>query len=290
MPASRFCTQCGEQTVQDDCFCTHCGRDMALESESAHVGDEQTEASSRQSGAPAAVLPERQTAISINAPSAPAPAMDAAPPHGGERQLPAGTTSRRPWLAAAVSGLIIVVVGVLAATVLITTGGNASPRAKSLTTQRVQLTDALLASRELYASTQQPSYSALLPAGWQRVATKLVSLTAATTVQSPVDDGATITVGQIVKPAKTLRAEARQLLKSAAVGASFHLDANAATTLAGGRSAWVFAYDASGLSTAYYLVKSCSSTYAVSTTVPPARTSLLRTRVAIVAGTLQGNC
>lgn len=290
MQASRFCTYCGEQAVQDERFCTHCGHDMALESDSVSVGDEQTETASRQSAAPAAVLPERPTAVSVTASAGAAPAIDAAPPLGGDRQFPAGTTSRHPWLAVAVSGLVIVVVVALAATVLITTGGKAPPRAKSLITQRVQLSDALLASRQLYASTHQPSYSALLPAGWQPVATKLASLTAATTVQSPVDNGATITVGQIVKPAKTLRAEARRLLRSAALTAGFHLDANAATTVAGGRSAWVFAYGAGALSTAYYLLRSCSSTYAVSTTVPPARTSLLRTRVAIVASTLQGNC
>jgi hypothetical protein len=183
--------------------------------------------------------------------------------------------------------LMLVAVVVL---VLVTTGGKPTAQAHSSAARQVQVTNTLLASRQLYASTQQPSYSALLPAGWQQIPGKAGVLIAATTVRSPVDAGATITVGQVARPAKTLRAEASRLLKAASLTPGFHRDLSSASTLAGGRAAWVLAYETGGQSNAYYLVSSCRNTYAISATVPPARVSLLRTRIAIVAGTLQGNC
>lgn len=290
MEASRFCTHCGGQAVDDERFCTHCGHDMRAGSHSVEIHNGAVAATSGGTRAPAAVLPERETASSTQAVGRAGSSMTVAPPLPDARRASATRGGRRPWLAIAVSGLIILIVVAAATVVLITASGKPSPRVRSLTTQRVQLTNALLASRQLYASTQQASYSALLPAGWQQVATRVPSLAAATTVQSPVDGRATITVGQIAKPATTLRAEAKNLLRSHASTAGFHSDVNASTTLAGGRPAWVFAYDAGGLSAAYYLVRSCGSTYAVSAAVPPARASVLRTRIAIVAGTLQGNC
>jgi hypothetical protein len=148
----------------------------------------------------------------------------------------------------------------------------------------------LLASRQLYVPTQQPSYSALLPAGWQQASGASSLLAAATTVKSPVDDGATITVGQIAKPAKTLRAESLRVQKAASSASGFHRDSSAQTTLVGHRSAWALSYHAGGESTAYYLIPACRAMYAVAATVPASRGSLLRTRILIVAGTLQGNC
>jgi hypothetical protein len=288
MKASRFCTQCGGQAVDDERFCTQCGHDIRAGSLGVEAHNGAVAETSGGTGAPAAVLPERATAFSTQ--SAEPAASSMAPPFPDARRATPTRSGRRPWLAIAFSGLIILTMVAAAAVVLITASGKPSPRVRSLTAQRVQLTNALLASRQLYAATQQPSYSALLPAGWQQVATRVPSLTAATTVQSPVDDRATITVGQIAKPAPTLRAEAKNLLRLHASTVGFHRDVNASTKLAGGRPAWVFAYDAGGLSAAYYLVRSCGRTFAVSAAVPPARASVLRARVAIVAGTLQGNC
>jgi hypothetical protein len=288
MEASRFCTRCGGQAVHDERFCIHCGQDMLVDRQGVEVHDGQAAATSGGAGARAAVLPERETAFSTQAAGPVAP--PSAPPPRRARRGPATPPGRPRWLAVAVSGVMILIVVIAAAVVLITTSGKPSPRVRSLTTQRVQLTNALLASRQLYASTQQSSYSALLPAGWQEVATRPPGLTAATTVESPVDGRATITVGQVARPAKTLRAQADNLLRSDALSAGLHRDVNGSTTLAGGRPAWVFAYDAGGESSAYYLVRSCGRTYAVSATGPAARAGLLRARIAIVAGTLQGNC
>ncbi len=186
--------------------------------------------------------------------------------------------------------MAVLALAALVAVVLIVTSGKPAPKPTNPQTQAVHLTNALLASRQLFAATQQPSYSALLPAGWQQLSTSAPGLTAALTVKSPVDEGATITVGQFVKAPKTLSGEGRALLKAAGSQSGFHQDANTPTQLAGGRQAWVIAYDASGKSTATYLVSSCRNTYAVSATVSPARVSVLRARIAIVAGTLQGNC
>jgi hypothetical protein len=181
----------------------------------------------------------------------------------------------------------VLLLGAAVAVILLSTGGKPATRAKS---ESLQLTDTLLASRQLYASTQQPSYSALLPAGWKQVASTPAGLSAATTVQSPVDGGARITVGQIERPARSLSGEARAMLSTARSRPGFQAGTNAAATLAGGRRGWVLGYGAGGQSTATYLVSSCGNTYAVSASVPPARVAVLRARIAIVAGTLQGNC
>ena len=50
------------------------------------------------------------------------------------------------------------------------------------------------------------------------------------------------------------------------------------------------AYQARGVSNAYYVVRSCGKTYAVSASVPPIRLWLLHQRSAIIAATLQGSC
>ena len=218
----------------------------------------------------------------------PAPAPPAGPPPAAPP--PPARSGRPGWLPIALSAAIVLVLAAIVAIILVSTSGKPAAHAQNAKTQSTHLTNTLLASRQLYASTQQPSYSALLPAGWEQVATTLPGLSAATTVQSPVDDGATITVGQVTKPAHTLGRTAGGMLHAARSQTGFHQDASAAAGLVGGRAAWVFAYDANGKSTATYLVSSCHQQFAVSATVPPARVSVLRSRIAIVAGTLQGNC
>jgi hypothetical protein len=297
MTTSRFCTYCGTPG-QDEKFCTGCGQPLpAGNDESAAAATTEPAASSTaasamsSAGAATAVRASSEAVLghrleSPGLPPRPSPSGRYA--YAGAPPAPLG--SRIPWLAIIASSLMIIVVAAVAAVVLITAGGKPAVRVNRLAAQKVQLTNTLLASRQLYAAAQQPSYSALLPAGWHQVATKNASLTAGIAVQSPVDGGATITVGQITKPATSLRAQAALVIHAASSQPSFAQQASSATTLAGGRRAWVIAYNAAGQSTAVYLMRSCANTYAVAATVPPSRVSLLRTRIEIVASTLQGNC
>ncbi len=197
---------------------------------------------------------------------------------------------REQWLPIGLSIGVVVLLCAAAAAVLIAAGGKPGARAKSGRSGAAQVTNALLASRQLYVSTQQSTYSALLPAGWEQVSAKSSSLTGAITVQSPVDNGASITVGQLIKPPSALSAAAATLIKAASKQPGFRQDSTGLATLGGGRSGWEIGYEANGKSNAYYLLRSCNSTYAVSASAPPDRVSLLRNRIAIVAGTLQGNC
>jgi type II secretory pathway pseudopilin PulG len=195
-------------------------------------------------------------------------------------------------MAVGLSALAVVVVAGIVAAVLIAAGGSpsSSSQTSKVAAQKVQLTNALLASRALYTTSQQASYSALLPAGWQPVATTNALLSDAATVQNPLDTGTTMTVGRLAKPAKTLSADAKQVIKAVSGASGFANQQSTATTLAGGRAAWGIGYTAGGNSVAYYIVQSCKNTYAVSATVPPSRASVIRPRLQIVAGTLQGNC
>jgi hypothetical protein len=296
MTTSRFCTHCGTP-LQDEKYCTGCGR------ASPAGNDDSSAASNHAAATPTGVTPMASAgaATAVRASTEPVPDYGPGSPRVPPRpSRPGGFAvaappsaplpSRVPWLAIIVSSLIIIVIAAGAAVVLITTGGKPGARVNRLAAQRVQLSNTLLASRQLYAAAPQASYSALLPAGWHQVATNNSSLTAGTTVQSPVDGGATITVGQIAKPAKSLRAQAALVLHAASSQPSFARQASMATTLAGGRRAWVIAYNAASQSTAVYLVRSCANTFTVAATIPPSRVSLLRSRIEIVAGTLQGNC
>jgi hypothetical protein len=317
--SAKFCTDCGAPT-RGEKFCTGCGRQLIGDPEGAEHAVGSGSNGPAAAAAATVVRPQSETAQAAaasppphqgvpSAAGAPAggPSAGAARPTTGATGPSAGATgpsagptapaaraaapsSKPTWLPAGISAVAVLVLAAAVAIVLITTGGRPTARAKGHGAEAVQLTNTLLASRQLYASTQQPSYSALLPAGWEQVPTPPTGLTAAVTVQSPVDGAARITVGQVTKPAKTLSAEASNRLHAASSAAGFHQDASAATKLAGGRPAWVAAYDAAGQSTAFYLVQSCSNTYAISATVPPSRVSLLRARIAIVAGTLQGTC
>ncbi len=282
--STKFCTHCGTPAIGER-FCTHCGQPLH---------DEPTEGSSETSetsaGAPSGTAAEATSAATTAVREVPAPAQPPPPsPRAADSALE--PASRRPsWLPIAISATVVFVLAAAVAVVLIAAGGKPSAKPKDPHTQATRLTNTLLASRQLYAATQQSSYSALLPAGWQQVSIALPGLTAALTVQSPINAGATITVGQVIKPAKTLSGTAGAVLKAAGSQPGFRQDVSSATTLAGGRHAWVLAYDATGKSAATYLVSSCGNTYAVSATVPPGHVSVLRPRIAIVAGTLQGNC
>jgi hypothetical protein len=231
---------------------------------------------------PAATTPPAAAASA----AAPPPAGYASPP------TPAGAGSRFPWTAVGLSALAVVVVAGIVAAVLIAAGGSpsSSSQTSNVAAQKVQLTNALLASRDLYTTSQQASYSALLPAGWQPIATTNPLLSDAATVQSPLDTGTTMTVARLAKPAKTLSGNAAQVLRALSGASGFANQLSEATTLAGGRGAWAIGYSAGGSSVAYYLVQSCKNTYAVSATVPSSRASIIRPRLQVVAGTLQGNC
>jgi hypothetical protein len=272
--SSKFCTRCGAP-AEGERFCTRCGQPFASEPAPGHAGGARAETEA----GPATATAVREAA----APPAPPPApAEAAPPP------PAPGGPRRSWLPVAISASVVVILAVVVAVILIATSGKPSKTRASA--QTVRLTNTLLASRQLYAATQQPSYSVLLPAGWTQLTTSASGLTGAVTVQSPVDAGATVTVGQLVRPARTLGAQADALLKAAHSQGGFRQDTSTAIGLVGGRHAWAFAYEANGKSTATYLISSCRHTYAVSATVQPGRVSVLRPRIAIVAGTLQGNC
>lgn len=310
MTRTKFCTSCGAPGTTGD-FCAACGH--ALESRAAASGGEAPAAGA---GEPAAAssASSAQEHVSASA-TAVAPASraygngHAAPSVGaGPREAAAAQRSspgpadghlngggsrnqdKSPWLPIGLSVGIVVLLCAAAAVVLVVAGGKPGARAKSGRTGVEQVTNAFLASRQLYVSTQQANYSALLPAGWQQISAKSQSLTGAITVRSPVDNGARITVGQLVNAPTALSAEAATLMKSASKQPGFRQDSAGQATLGGGRSGWELGYEANGQSNAYYLLRSCNNTYAVSASAPPDRVSLLRSRIAIVAGTLQGNC
>ena len=284
--STNFCTHCGTP-VGGEHFCTHCG--APLHHGSADSSSAPAEPNARRASGDAPEASATATAVREQPAPAPLAPSPQPPPAAGPAPQPSPPT-RRGWLPIAISATVVLALAALVAVVLIATSGTPAAKPKNPQTQAVHLTNTLLASRQLYVATQQASYSALLPAGWQQVSTSASGLTAALTVQSPVDDGATITVGQVVHPQKALSGEGRAMLRAAGSQSGFHQDTSAATVLAGGRQAWAIAYDASGRNTATYLVSSCRNTYAVSATVPPGRVSVLRPRITIVAETLQGNC
>jgi hypothetical protein len=298
MGPSRFCAQCGRPTEGSERYCTSCGAALVAAAEPAQAGAplaaDAGEGAASSAAAATAVRTDEQGAANF------APAADPVPPGVGQsspggpgdppRPGPAASTSRPPWLAIALSALIVVVVGAIASAVLISAGGTPPSHAARPAVQTVRVTDTILASRGLYAATQQPAYSALLPAGWQPISATLPEASAVTTVRSPVDAGAAISVGQIAQPAKTLRQQAQRILALVASTPGFAQQQSAAVTLAGGRPSWEIAYTAGTLSYAYYIVRSCGRSYAISAAVSLSRVSVLRPRVQIVAATLQGNC
>jgi hypothetical protein len=276
---TRFCTNCGAH-ASDERFCTGCG--AALDHD-AFAGTSPTSAPDNA----VEVGPEHSSASGATAVGTRQAA--GTPPDAASRPV-RPTVSRSPLKAITASAVFVVVAIAVAVIVLISTGDKPAAQARKLGVQRAQLTDELLASRQLYASTQQRSYSALLPAGWRQIAASDPNLTGAVTVRSPVDAGATITVGQVAKPTKSLRAEAAALRKSARGQNGVTRLASASYRLPGNRLGWTVAYSSGGRSVAYYLVSSCSRMFAVSASVPSSRVALVRARVQIVAGTLQGDC
>jgi hypothetical protein len=184
----------------------------------------------------------------------------------------------------------VIVLAAVTAVALLLAGGKPAARPGSASARGNDLTNVLLAQRQLYVSTQQPTYAALLPAGWQPTAVKTAGVSSAFAVQSPIDSTATITVGQVSNPGGRLSADGHRFARQAAADSSFRQAAAGATTLPGGRQAWQLAYTASGMSNAVYLVRSCGKEFAITATVPPSRVSLVRDRVSLVAGTLQGTC
>ncbi len=279
--SGKFCTRCGA-SVGAGSFCTSCGAAYTGPGAAGEEAHEPGVENPRTNGEPSLESGGVATAVRVEAePTAP-------PARGGP--LAGAAPTKRSWLPYAVSAAVVAALLAIGAVILIALGGSPSNQAKSLKTQSTRLTDALLAGRQLYVPTQQASYSTLLPAGWRQIGTSNSDLVNAITVQSPVDSGATITVGQVAHPSKTLSAEGARLLSTASNLPSFQRDASTGLTLSGGRQAWELAYQARGTSNAYYVVRSCNNTYAVSASVPPARVSLLRQRIAIVAATLQGNC
>lgn len=280
MSTTRFCTTCGAPAGAAR-FCTGCGTapdpDAFADTDPMAVPDGPTEFEPQQAAVGTATATRTQP-------------LAAPPLETVSRAVRASATTRWPWKAIGASSVVVVLVIAAAVVVLIGAGGKAAAPPRQLGAQRAQLTDGLLASRQLYASTQQRSYSALLPAGWHQVPTADQNLTGAVTVQSPIDDGATLAVGEIAKPARTLKAEASALRKSVAARARVTQVTSASYQLPGSRSAWTVAFTAGGRSVAYYLVSSCSNMFAVSASVPSTRVALLRSRVQVVAGTLQGDC
>ena len=292
METTPFCTSCGAPSDSGR-FCTHCGGPLTAEAPVSSEPVAETAPTSESETSAAASPAATATATTAPAADVQAASVQRPPtPHSSSATLaaPARSPRTRPaWVALAVSGVLVLGVLVVAVIVLITTGGKPAARASHLSSQQTQLTQTLLAGRELYAATQQPSYSALLPAGWSPVTITNPTLSHAVSVRSPLTGGATITVGQIISPAKKLSAEGKQITQSATAGAASASNSSA-ITLAGGRPAWTVSYNTANTSVAHYLVSSCSNTYAVVATVPKAQVALLRNRVATVASTLQGVC
>jgi hypothetical protein len=305
MSSSKFCTGCGT-VAGNERFCTSCGATLDPDAEqAAPASPEHQQVEAREGVGHANVAPG---GASSNGSSGSGPASATAvreeqlgsaaetlvplpaAAHAGPPAMAPSEKRRIPWLPIGLSSAAIVGLCAAAAVVLILTGGEPVARAHNPQAEAVQLTDSLLANRQLYVATQQASYSALLPAGWQQVATRASGLTGAVTVQSPVNQGATITVGQLSQPGKTLASAGAKVLKAASARPAFKEQSSAAVTLAGGRHGWAVAYQANGASDAYYLVQSCNTTYAIAATVPPASVALLRTRIMVVAETLQGGC
>lgn len=314
MPSSRFCTHCGTP-ASDGKFCTNCGQPLnneePLEDQPAQAGSDAAAAAAHNGGAAQVVVgaaagaaataqavPATLSAAPAAQPpgapdSAPATPPPPAPPQTPQAAAPAPSGgSGVPWPALALSALAVVILAGIVAVVLIAAGGSPSstPSASKVASQKVQLTTAMLASRSLYTTSQHASYSALLPAGWQPVTASSTALTDAATVQNPVDTATTITVGRVAKPSKTLAADARALFAALSAGASVSSQQSQATTLAGGRAAWVFGYSTGASSVAYYLLQSCKNTYAVGASTPTSHASVIRLRLQIAANTLQGNC
>jgi hypothetical protein len=272
----KFCIHCGAPTTEAN-FCSSCGRAFS----NSDATPEMPERRGR-NGTPAAAVETGGVATAVRAePQVRIP--DSIP------LADSSATTGKPWLPYAICGAVIIGLLAAAAVVLIAVGGKPG-HAGNVQAQRNRLTDVMLATRQLYVPTQQQSFSTLLPAGWEQVNQTNSALGAQVTVRSPVDSGAVITVGQVKRPAPTLAAEGARLLRSLSQLPAFQRDASTALKLAGGRDAWELAYQAGGQANAYYLLRSCGSTYAVRATVLPVRVSLLRQRIAIVAQTLQGNC
>ncbi len=279
--SDRFCTRCGAAATEAK-FCTACGAVLErpdLEDPVGEAGGAREPLSTGEAGGIA-------TAVRSSAEPA---ASEAAPTLAPDARIGDGGTDKRSWLPYAVCASVIVAALAVAAVALVVLGGKPS-HARNLKPESTRLTDVLLATRQLYVPTQQASFSTLLPAGWHQISESNPALGSRVAVRSPVDNGATITVGQVKRPARSLTAEGRALLRTATKLPGFHEDAATAVKLAGGREAWELAYQARGMANAYYLVQSCGQMYAVGANVPRVRVALLRQRIATVAATLQGSC
>lgn len=252
-------------------------------------------AASRKRTASTAAGSRKRTASTAAASRRSDEAEQATPPPSSVPPLPppepAQVPGRKglPWLAIGLSSGVVLILVAAVAVVLLLTGGKPA-RTRSLRAQSTQLTNVLLATHGLYAATRKPSYAALLPAGWQVSASTAMGLSDGLIARSPVDTGATLLIGRIAKPAKTMADQAKVLLKSASSLRGFHEESSGAIRLAGGRSAWLVAFTAKGQSNADYLLRSCNRTFEVAAQLPTSRASLLAARVLVIANTLQGNC
>jgi hypothetical protein len=289
MSTSTFCTGCGAQ-LPGGRFCPSCGADTRGRQ---GTSDGELKATPARAGAQRS---SADTAVKSRTADEPTRQRVTGGAARVQRQSQSAGQPDRigrstiPWLAvAACVGVIVVIIGAGAA-ILMAVGGKPATHSARGRVGSGELTKVLLSSRVLYTPMQQGSYSALLPAGWTRGAGADANFTQAVAATSPVDRGAQITVGALQRPARTLEREAQKLVAAASSRPSFGRQASGHTTLPGGRQAWAVAYTATGRSSAYYIIRSCGRMYGVGATLPAASVALLRSRVMLVAATLEGNC
>jgi hypothetical protein len=305
MATDSFCTHCGAP-LGEGRFCTSCGAgrgDAAVltddpgSTQEAGITGAAPEVASSGPG-PSASTTSRARGDRGGQSSRPSRRSLGASGHAGPEPPPPSSPhagqpdgrARVPWLAFGLSAGVVLILVVVTAVILLVTAGKPSPRAKDLKTQTGQLTSVLLARRALYVAVQRGSYSTLLPAGWAVVRATLPGLADEVAVRSPLNDGATITVGRIAKPSPTISADAAKVLKGASSAAGFKKQSSTSTKLAGGRAAWVVNFSVAGQAQAAYVIPSCHNRFEVAARATLSQASVIRASLLVLANTIQGSC
>ena len=148
--SSKFCTRCGA-SVGSGRFCTSCGAATAGAKSLAEDAHSQPDANGHTNGEAASESAGVATAVRVEAPRAAPPAQGQPP----SQPAPPPRRSRRVLQCAAVVVAALLAIG---AVVLLAVGGEPANHARNVQAQSTRLTDALLATRQLYVPTQQSSF------------------------------------------------------------------------------------------------------------------------------------
>lgn len=202
----------------------------------------------------------------------------------------AATASAWPaWLPVATVGAIVVALAAAVAVVLLLAGGDPEVERASAQPRGVTPENVAQSTRGLYVPSQRARYTVLLPAGWTAgQAREGVELEGGLTAISAQDRGTSITVGQLTRPGRTLRADAQAFqrgLKDAGQSAVLK-----PVTLPGRRPAWRMTWTDGDVAGVGYVLESCDRRYLVAGRTPVAGIEDQRPRFGLVASTLQALC